>query len=240
MILTEGGQLVVHELASWQPTPLTLPIQELPPITLSRLVPSVSPALLAEPGGSAAVSPRSPGGGAPAAAPASTSRGSGSTTPGMHGGLPQHALTLGKVRACSRRCGGGGGEPVGAAAAALADHWPFTGGEPAASLAAGGGEEGGGKRHPSALLFTGHRDGRVRVWDSSTQVPELLLTVPASAGQERLRAVTALEVRQPLCPPILLLSHHNAPPDHSWCTRSQRSSACIPFMSATLLPAQTS
>jgi hypothetical protein len=104
MILTEGGQLVVHELASWQPTPLTLPIQELPPITLSRLVPSVSPALLAEPGGSAAVSPRSPGGGAPAAAPASTSRGSGSTTPGMHGGLPQHALTLGKVRACSRRC----------------------------------------------------------------------------------------------------------------------------------------
>lgn len=33
------------------------------------------------------------------------------------------------------------------------------------------------------------------MWDATTQVPEMLLTIPATAGQERLRAVTALEVR---------------------------------------------
>lgn len=27
LVLTEGGQLVVHDLATWQPMPLTLPFQ---------------------------------------------------------------------------------------------------------------------------------------------------------------------------------------------------------------------
>jgi hypothetical protein len=200
MILTEGGQLVVHDLQTWQPTPLTLPIQELPPITLSRLVPSVSVALLAEhPGGSAAVSPRTSIGGASASTEASPSRLlPGSSSSAARGTLPQHCLTLEKVRACSRRAAAQQREapPVGASHS-LADHWPFAGGEPACSVAAGSGDDsatGSGKRHPSAFYFTGHRDGRVRVWDATMQVPELLLTVPASAGQERLRAVTALEV----------------------------------------------
>ncbi|EFN53326.1 hypothetical protein CHLNCDRAFT_137041 [Chlorella variabilis] len=230
MILTEGGQLVVHDLASWQPTPLTLPIQELPPITVSAFVPTVSVALLAEPGGSAAVSPRSPklsaasggagGGGAPSPSPrgggpasASAAAAAAGTAAAAGQALPQHALTLDRVRACSRRAGQQAGD-AGAGGShhhhSLPDHWPFSGGEPACSMAAGGG--GGGdaaagtaKRHPSALYFTGHRDGRVRVWDATVQVPELLLTVPATAGQERLRAVTAMEV----CPfsGIVIVGH---------------------------------
>ncbi len=49
--------------------------------------------------------------------------------------------------------------------------------------------------NPSCMLAT-RSAGRVRVWDATTQVPEMLLTIPAAAGQERLRAVTALEVGQ--------------------------------------------
>jgi hypothetical protein len=48
------------------------------------------------------------------------------------------------------------------------------------------------------LLLTGHRDGRVRVWDTACQVPGLLATVPFDLGGagSKLRAVSALEVRQ--------------------------------------------
>ena len=212
MILTEGGQLVVHDLQQWQPTPLTLPVQELPPITVARLVPTVSVALLQsdgrEAGGSAAVSPRSGAGlgaGGGSALPSPSPRGGEASSSSPAGAapaapLPQHALTLDKVQACSRRFSR---QPGGSAAeSSLLDHWPFTGGQPACSLAGGGGGEPAGSassagRHPSALYFSGHRDGRVRVWDATTQVPELLLTIPAAAGQERLRAVTALEVGVP-------------------------------------------
>lgn len=192
-ILTEGGQLVVHDLHDWQPQPLTLPAQELPPITCSQLVPTVGAAQVAE---AAALSPRSP---APPASAAAPSPGRGGEPPSCSsaGGAPpgpQHALTLDKVRACSRRLlqAPGSGH---AAEPSVLEHWPFRGGEPAASLAAGGGEGAPARRHPSALYFSGHRDGRVRVWDATTQVPELLLTIPVAAGQERLRSVTALEVR---------------------------------------------
>ena len=248
MILTEGGQLVVHDLLHWQPQPLTLPAQELPPITVARLVPTVNAAQQGEVGGSAAVSPRSPGAasaGLPSPSPREPGPLSAASAPaGPAATLPQHALTLDRVRACSRRLaaapdGGAAQEP------SLLEHWPFAGGQPAASLAG----EGGARRHPSALYFTGHRDGarwawregwegkaavgelplslaarvpacalhllparaaspnpwargpllrtcagRVRVWDATTQVPEMLLTIPAAAGQERLRSVTALEV----------------------------------------------
>ena len=197
-ILTEGGQLVVHDLQQWAPQPLTLPAQELPPITCARLVPTVGAAQAAA---AAALSPRgpaslaaspTPGREGEAPPPSSSSAGAGTGAPAP----PQHALTLDKVRACSRRMQAPGGGP--APEPTLLDHWPFRGGEPAASLAAAAGEGGGGGaagRHPSALYFSGHRDGRVRVWDATTAVPELLLTIPAAAGQERLRAVTALEVR---------------------------------------------
>lgn len=33
MVLTEGGQLMVHDLATFQPVPLSLPLQELQAIT---------------------------------------------------------------------------------------------------------------------------------------------------------------------------------------------------------------
>lgn len=203
MILTEGGQLVIHDLQHWQPTPLTLPVQELPPMTLARLVPTVSLAVLKEStaGGSAAVSPRPSSSGLPSPSP----RGSEAPSAGavalhtqqqQQGPLPQHALTLDRVRACSRRGGAlGEGGGNGLAPPPL-EHWPFTGGQPAASLAGSGNAAAAAsvRRHPSALYFSGHRDGRVRVWDATTQVPELLLTIPAVAGQERLRAVTAMEV----------------------------------------------
>ncbi|KAL4431642.1 hypothetical protein ABPG77_001484 [Micractinium sp. CCAP 211/92] len=206
MILTEGGQLVIHDLQQWQPTPLTLPVQELPPMTLARLVPTVSLAVLKEStaGGSAAVSPRPSSCGLPSPSP----RGGEPPSAGsvavhlqqqqqqQQGPLPQHALTLDRVRACSRRGGALGDGGADGPAPPPLEHWPFTGGQPAASLAACGSAAAAAsvRRHPSALYFSGHRDGRVRVWDATTQVPELLLTIPATAGQERLRAVTAMEV----------------------------------------------
>lgn len=158
MILTEGGQLVIHDLLHWQPQPLTLPAQELPPITVSKLVPTVNAEQQGEPGGSAAVSPRSPSAasvGLPSPSPLDPGPLSAQSCPaGPAAPLPQHALTLDRVRACSRRLasvpsGGAGQEP------SVLEHWPFSGGQPAASLA----ESGGGRRHPSALFFSGHRDG---------------------------------------------------------------------------------
>lgn len=171
-------------------------------MTLARLVPTVSLAVLKESaaGGSAAVSPRPSSTGLASPSP----RGGEAPSAGsvalqvqqqqQQGPPPQHALTLDRVRACSRRGGaladaGGSGPPP------PLEHWPFTGGQPAASLASGSAASAASvRRHPSALYLSGHRDGRVRVWDATTQVPELLLTIPAVAGQERLRAVTAMEV----------------------------------------------
>lgn len=171
-------------------------------MTLARLVPTVSLAVLKESaaGGSAAVSPRPSSTGLASPSP----RGGEAPSAGsvalqvqqqqQQGPPPQHALTLDRVRACSRRGGaladaGGSGPPP------PLEHWPFTGGQPAASLASGSAASAASvRRHPSALYLSGHRDGRVRVWDATTQVPELLLTIPTAAGQERLRAVTAMEV----------------------------------------------
>lgn len=171
MVLTEGGQLVVHDLCEWHPHPLTLPLQELPPITASKFVPTVSTeqaAALAGEGPSSRV---------------------------------QHALTLPAVldlRAKDTR--------TSRINSAVSD-WPFTGGEAAVcdakTISSG--------CHPSALLMTGHRDGKIRVWDSTAQVPVLITTVPSSGAitaaasgqqQERLRAVTCFDV----CPASGLLA----------------------------------
>lgn len=105
MVLTEGGQLVIHELQTWTPMPLTLPFQELPPVTLARLVdaPQKSPS--------------------------------------------PHALNLTALRSCGRRTPG-------------SRDWPFKGGVP-------GGSRGYG---PGAVMITGHRDGKVRLWDATLQV----------------------------------------------------------------------
>ena len=39
IVLTEGGQLMVHDLANMQPVPLSLPFQELPAVTVSAVMP---------------------------------------------------------------------------------------------------------------------------------------------------------------------------------------------------------
>ena len=61
---------------------------------------------------------------------------------------------------------------------------------------------GGGRPEPrrftgsSDLYFTGHEDGRVRVWDVTGNVPGLLATVPFDSGGPgvRLRPVSCLQV----------------------------------------------
>ena len=175
IVLTEGGQLVVHDLLDWHPTPLTLPLQELPPITVSKFVPTVS-----------------------------RDQAAALTGQGPPGGV-QHALTLTALRAL--RNGGTGSTSISTnASQAKHGDWPFTGGEAGRV----GDEAVGGGCHPSALLMTGHRDGKVRVWDSTTQVPSLLCVVPSSSSVlgstsdtvERLRPVSAMDV----CPASGLLT----------------------------------
>ena len=43
IVLTEGGQLMVHDLANMQPVPLSLPFQELPAVTVSAIIPASLP-----------------------------------------------------------------------------------------------------------------------------------------------------------------------------------------------------
>lgn len=162
-------------------------LQIVPTVNLSLLGLSPDPTDLPQPSPGSAYSGRS----------GRSARTSEPARPGAP--AAQHALTLDKLRRAARRSGAGAG---GA--------WPLHGGETAPSWASGLGSAGGGDaaaagagagaagpppgRHPSALYFTGHRDGRVRVWDATSRVPVLMLAMPAAAGQERLRPVTALEV----------------------------------------------
>ena len=103
-------------------------------------------------------------------------------------GDDQHSVTLADLRALRAAQPGG-----------QTNTWKwrfvFSGGQPpaAAGLAEGG---GAGTGFPGDLLYTGHRDGRVRVWDASSEVPVLLTTVPFDAGGQtgRLRGVTAVDV----------------------------------------------
>jgi hypothetical protein len=172
------------------PPPLSTRLQELPPVTAAAVVPSVNPDLLGS------------GSSAPGGAPTADSAGG-----------PQHCITIDALRACRTR---GSDAQHGDEEA-----WPFCGGEPAFSAAVaaersasgldtpcstrsapthaphladrhGGAASASG--HPSALLVTGHRDGRLRVWDATAQVPSLLMVVPSSTGAERLKAVTAIAV----------------------------------------------
>ena len=66
--------------------------------------------------------------------------------------------------------------------------WVFDGGKPSERSAPPPGV--------SDLLFTGHKDGRVRVWDATFAVPALVATVPFDSGGAgaKLRSVAALEV----------------------------------------------
>ncbi len=51
------------------------------------------------------------------------------------------------------------------------------------------------------LLLTGHRDGRVRMWDMACEVPRLLGTAPHDMGGpgSRLQAVSVIKVHIVLC-----------------------------------------
>lgn len=42
IVLTEGGQLMVHDLATATPAPLSLPLQELPQVSVTRVVSSAA------------------------------------------------------------------------------------------------------------------------------------------------------------------------------------------------------
>ena len=43
LVLTEGGQLMAHDLATLQPAPLTLPFQALPPACATRFLAAPAP-----------------------------------------------------------------------------------------------------------------------------------------------------------------------------------------------------
>jgi WD40 repeat protein len=145
MILTEGGQLIVHDLASWEPSPLSLKFQELPPITCTKFVASLD-------------------------------------LDGIH--VP----SLKEMRYLSLNY-------------ATDSRWPFHGGVPPANYFNSEVDymsAGSNVAHPSAMLACGHRDGRVRFWDATSEVPRYLVTVPASAaliaGEGRIQAVTCMDV----------------------------------------------
>lgn len=171
MMLTTGGQLVVHNLELWEPRPLTFPMQELPLITLSKVVPALSK--------KQAVS--------------------------LQETAVQHSITVEGIYGSIRK---NQKQKVLEDDFAVEDirDWPFTAGSPCAVLGSAVSESG---CHPSAFLFTGHRDGRVRIWDTCSSVPKLLMSVPMgeSISGERLRAVTALEVCS--ASGILAVGHEN-------------------------------
>lgn len=132
MILTEGGQLVVHDLTSWEPLPVSLKFQELPPLTCGMFLPSVH-------------------------------------SPGFH--VP----SLKNLRFLSWKH-------------VEDSKWPFSGGTPppnyfvteADYISDASGVSNAKKytTHPSGSLLYGHRDGRVRVWDATSEVPKHMTTVP--------------------------------------------------------------
>jgi hypothetical protein len=188
MILTEGGQLVVHDLRHCQPNPVTLPAQELPPITVSKVVDVrvLEEEEEEEDDDDDEDNSHNGGGG-----------GGGMKSSRSKATLYKHTLSLAALRRCSTRLAFGGEEDI-----AQAD-WPFHGGKPAPLVT----DVPRDYHHPCGLLLTGHRDGRVRVWDTSVAVPQLLHTVPSTATptgggnnqlqqNERLRAVSSLD----MCP----------------------------------------
>ncbi|KAL0052569.1 hypothetical protein WJX82_004051 [Trebouxia sp. C0006] len=151
MVLTEGGQLMVHDLNTFQPVPLSLPFQELQAVT--DVCMCTSPVQLG-PAGHIVLSTK------------------------------LHCVTLQRLRALK-------GQSLGiASAAGTASKWRWV-------------FSGGGRPQPASpspgnsdLYFTGHEDGRVRVWDVTSNVPGLLTTIPFDSGGPgvRLRAVTCLQV----------------------------------------------
>lgn len=156
MILTEGGQLIVHDLASWDPSPLSLKFQELPPITCTKFVASLD-------------------------------------LDGIH--VP----SLKEMRYLSLNY-------------VTDSRWPFHGGIPPDNYFNSEYDYmslGNTVAHPSAMLACGHRDGRVRFWDATSEVPRYLVTVPASAAllanEGRIQSVTCIDV----CPVsgVLVVGH---------------------------------
>lgn len=133
MILTEGGQLVVHDLSSWEPLPVSLKFQELPPLTSGMFLPSVH-------------------------------------SSGFH--VP----SLKNLRFLSWKH-------------VDDSKWPFSGGTPPANYFVTEADYinesnvvPNAKKyttHPSGSLLYGHRDGRVRVWDATSEVPKHMTTVPS-------------------------------------------------------------
>lgn len=151
MVLTEGPQLVVHDLKEWSPCPLSLKFQELPPVSCLRFVPSI---------------------------------------PSETGDLPvDHRPSLKNLRYLSLNY--------------MTDSkWPFHGGVPPLNYFNNEADyvdkQFCGFPHPSAMIFMGCRDGRLRIWDSTSEVPRHLGTVPESAcvltSEGRAGGVTSFDV----------------------------------------------
>ena len=148
MILTEGGQLVVHDLGTWEPLPVSLKFQELPLLTCASFLPSV--------------------------------HASGTHVPSLKN---LRFLSWKHVEDCK---------------------WPFSGGIPPpnyfvseADYLTGTTSTKKYTTHPSGVLLFGHRDGRVRVWDATSEVPKHMTTVPAdpkvTADEGRLMPVACLD-----------------------------------------------
>ena len=149
MILTQGGQLVVHDIATWEPLPVSLKFQELSPISSTSFMASV-------------------------------------------GHVDSHSPCLKNVRYLSWKH-------------VEDSKWPFNGGIPPKNYFISESEymqsdEKGSQKfvtHPSGMVLMGHRDGRLRVWDATSEVPKHLTTVPSSleviSGEGRIMPVTCFD-----------------------------------------------
>ena len=149
MILTQGGQLVVHNIATWEPLPVSLKFQELSPISSTSFMASI-------------------------------------------GHVDSHSPCLKNVRYLSWKH-------------VEDSKWPFNGGIPPKNYFISESEymqsdEKAGQKfvtHPSGMVLMGHRDGRLRVWDATSEVPKHLTTVPSSleiiSGEGRIMPVTCFD-----------------------------------------------
>ncbi|BDA45161.1 hypothetical protein COCOBI_06-6410 [Coccomyxa sp. Obi] len=176
IVLSEGGQLMVHDLRTLQPSPLSLPFQELPPVTASAFAPGELPL-----GEDADHFPHAV---------------SVAALRATHGATVADSPERGVPRRW--RWVLSGGRPARGPVPSVPPTGPPTTGDEYLGEEQTVTEQPSQQPRPGApsLYLTGHRDGRVRVWDTTAEVPSLLATVPFDAGGAggKLRPVSAMQV----------------------------------------------